>query len=161
MSATAIVIDALVAVCLVISVVKSREKTWQALKVAYFASKRIAPMLLGIIAVIGLLMGFVPPKWIASVIGPGTGLLGVLAAALLGSVLMIPGIVAFPLAKSLMVMGASVMSTAAFITTLMMIGFVFIPLEIQLLGKKFCVLRNGLSFIAALIIAVIMGLVLG
>jgi hypothetical protein len=43
----------------------------------------------------------------------------------------------------------------------MMIGFVFIPLEIQLLGKKFCVLRNGLSFIAALIIAVIMGLVLG
>jgi uncharacterized membrane protein YraQ (UPF0718 family) len=153
MSATAIVIDALVAACLVISFVKSREKTWQALKVAYFASKRIAPMLLGIIAAIGLLM--------ASVIGPGTGLLGVLAAALLGSVLMIPGIVAFPLAKSLMVMGASVMSTAAFITTLMMIGFVFIPLEIQLLGKKFCVLRNGLSFIAALIIAVIMGLILG
>ena len=161
MSVTAIAIDALVAACLVISVIKSREKTWQALKVAYFALKRIAPMLLGIIAVIGLLMGFVPPKWIAGVIGPGTGLLGGLAAALLGSVLIIPGIIAFPLAKSLMVMGASVMSTAAFITTLMMIGFVFIPLEIQLLGKKFCALRNGLSLVAALIIAVIMGLILG
>ena len=161
MSATAIVIDALVAVCLVISVIKSRVKTWQALKVAYFAFKRIAPMLLAIIAVIGLLMGFVPPKWIADVIGPNTGLLGVLAAALLGSVLIIPGLIAFPLAKSLMAMGASVMSTAAFITTLTMIGFVFIPLEIKMLGKRFTLLRNGLSFIVALIIAVLMGLILG
>jgi len=118
-------------------------------------------MVLGIIAVIGLLMGFVPPKWIADVIGPESGILGVFIAALLGSVLIIPGIIAFPLAKSLLMMGASVMSMAAFVTTLMMIGFVFIPLEIQLLGKKFCMIRNGLSFLAAIIIAVVIGLVLG
>lgn len=161
MSLTAIVIDSLVVVCLVASLFKSREKTWQALKVAWFAFRRMAPMILGIIAIIGLLMGFVPPKWIAGVIGPDSGILGVLIAALLGSVLIIPGIIAFPLAKSLLTMGASVTSIAAFVTTLMMIGFVFIPLEIQLLGKKFCVIRNGLSFVAAIVIAVVIGLVLG
>ncbi len=160
MSVTAIVIDALVAVCLAVSLVKSREKTWQALRVAWFALRRMAPMILAIIAVIGLLMGFVPPKWIAGTIGPDSGPLGVLIAALLGSVLIIPGIIAFPLARSLLDMGASVMSIAAFVTTLMMIGFVFIPLEVQLLGKKFCVIRNSLSFAAAIIIAVVIGIVL-
>lgn len=153
-------IDALVAVCLAVSLVKSREKTWQALRVAWFALRRMAPMILAIIAVIGLLMGFVPPKWIAGTIGPDSGPLGVLIAALLGSVLIIPGIIAFPLARSLLDMGASVMSIAAFVTTLMMIGFVFIPLEVQLLGKKFCVIRNSLSFAAAIIIAVVIGIVL-
>ena len=153
-------IDALVAVCLAASLVKSREKTWQALRVAWFALRRMAPMILAIIAVIGLLMGFVPPKWIAGTIGPDSGPLGILIAALLGSVLIIPGIIAFPLARSLLDMGASVMSIAAFVTTLMMIGFVFIPLEVQLLGKKFCIIRNSLSFAAAIIIAVVIGIVL-
>jgi len=34
-------------------------------------------------------------------------------------------------------------------------------MEINALGKKFTFLRNGLSFIAALIIAVVMGGILG
>ena len=160
MSLTAIVIDALVAACLTASLVKSREKTWRALRVAWFAFRKMAPMILGIIAAIGLLMGFVPPKWIAGTIGPDSGPLGILVAALLGSVLIIPGIIAFPLAKSLLDMGASVMSIAAFVTTLIMIGFVFVPLEIQLLGKKFCVIRNSLSFAAAIVIAVVIGIIL-
>lgn len=159
-SLTAMVIDSIVAVCLLTSMIKSRKKTWQALQIAWFAFKRMAPMILGIIAVIGLLIGFVPPGWIARVIGPDTGVPGVLVAALIGSVLIIPGIIAFPLAMSLQTMGASVTSIAALVTTLMMIGFVFIPLEIQLLGKKFCIVRNGLSFAAAIVIAVLIGLVL-
>ena len=57
-------------------------------------------------------------------------------------------------------MGAGVTAMAAFITTLTMIGFVFLPLEIKELGRKFALLRNGLSFIVALIIALLMGLIL-
>jgi len=85
----------------------------------------------------------------------------VLIAAVLGSVLFIPAIIAFPLAKSLLDMGAGIMAMAAFITTLTMIGFVFLPVEIKELGTRFALLRNGLSFVTALLIAVIMGLVLG
>ncbi len=57
-------------------------------------------------------------------------------------------------------MGAGLTAIAAFVTTLTMIGFVFLPLEIKELGKKFAFIRNGLSFIAAMIIAVLMGLIL-
>lgn len=160
MSLTSMVIDAFVAVCLALSLLKNREKTKTALRIAWNATRRMGPSVLAIIAVIGLIVGFVPPQWIASTIGGDKGIAGVLIAALLGAVLFIPAIIAFPLAKSLLEMGAGVMAMAAFITTLTMIGFVFLPLEIKELGKKFALLRNGLSFGVALIIAVLMGLTL-
>ncbi|OFW59399.1 MAG: permease [Candidatus Solincola sediminis] len=160
MSYTAIGIDAFALVCLIASLIKSREKTGWALKIAFNAIKRIGPSVLTIIAVIGLIVGFVPPRWIASAIGGDKGILGVLIAALLGAVLFIPGLIAFPLARSLWDMGAGVTAIAAFITTLTMIGFVFLPLEIKELGKKFTLIRNGLSFITAIAIAVLIGLIL-
>jgi uncharacterized membrane protein YraQ (UPF0718 family) len=160
MSLTAMVIDSLVAVCLLVSLLKDREKTKNALRIAWNAVRRMGPSILAIIAVIGLIVGFIPPRWIASSIGGDKGVLGTLVAALLGAVLFIPAIIAFPLAKSLLEMGAGVMAMAAFITTLTMIGFVFLPLEIKELGRRFALLRNGLSFLAALAIAVLMGLIL-
>lgn len=161
MSLTAIVINAFVVVCLALSLIKDREKTKSALYIAWNATKRLIPSVLAVIAVIGLIMGFIPPRWIASTIGSGSGVTGLLIAALLGSVLFIPALIAFPLAKSLLDMGAGVMAIAGFITTLTMIGFIFLPIEIKELDKRFAFLRNGLSFVAAMIIAVIMGLVLG
>lgn len=160
MSITAIVIDAFVVVCLVASLSKDRQKTKLALKIALNATKRMGPSVLAIIAVIGLIVGFIPPKWIASAIGGDRGVLGVFIAAVLGAVLFIPAIIAFPLAKSLLAMGAGVTAISAFITTLTMIGFIFLPLEIKELGRRFALLRNGLSFVVAIIIALIMGLVL-
>ncbi|MDZ7797973.1 MAG: hypothetical protein U5N56_13480 [Candidatus Marinimicrobia bacterium] len=52
------------------------------------------------------------------------------------------------------------MTISAFVTTLVMVGVVTAPLEIKTLGKKFTLLRNGLSFVAALLIAGIMGVLL-
>ncbi len=160
MSTTAIVIDSLAVACLLLSLIKSREKTKWALRVAFNATKRIGPLVLGIIAIIGLIVGFVPAKWIASTIGPDRGALGLLLAALLGSVLFIPGLIAFPLAKSLLDLGAGITAISAFVTTLMMVGFVFLPLEIKELGKRFTAIRNGLALVAALAVAALMGLIL-
>ncbi len=161
MSITAIVINAFVVFCLTLSLIKDREKTKAALLIAWNATKRLAPSVLAVVAVIGLIVGFIPPRWIATSIGVDSGVIGLLIAALLGSILFIPALIAFPLAKSLLDMGAGVMAMAAFITTLTMIGFIFLPIEIKELGKRFAFLRNGLSLVAALIIAVVMGLVLG
>jgi len=84
----------------------------------------------------------------------------VIIASLLGSVLFIPGIIAFPLADSLLTMGAGVTAVAAFISTLTMIGFVFLPLEVRELGRRFALVRNSLSLLAALVIAFLVGMVL-
>jgi uncharacterized membrane protein YraQ (UPF0718 family) len=74
---------------------------------------------------------------------------------------LIPALISFPLAASLLRSGATVTTIAAFITTLVMVGFVTAPMEVKALGRKFTLLRNGLSFVAALIIAGLMGVILG
>lgn len=73
---------------------------------------------------------------------------------------MIPSLIAFPLAGSLLRSGATVMTASAFITTLVMVGMVTAPMEAKTLGLRFTLLRNGFGFLAALMIAVIMGVVL-
>ncbi len=157
MDLTTVVILALAGVLLLLSLVKDRKKTAAALRISYKGFFRLLPSILAIILVVGLIIGFVPPKWIAQVIGQNSGAMGVAIASLLGAVLFIPVIIAFPLARSMLDMGAGIMATAAFITTLTMVGFVFLPLEIKELGKRFAIARNALSFIAAIAIAVVIG----
>lgn len=160
MSITAVLINSMVGLALVLSLLKSREKTLKGLKIAWSASKRMLPAVLLVIVLIGLFLGFVSPSLISSALGNSSGLLGVAIAAVLGSILFIPAILAFPLGASLMQSGAGIMSVAAFITTLTMVGFIFIPVEVSELGKRFTALRNGLSFVVAIIIAILMGLIL-
>lgn len=160
MNGTVLVINLLAAGALVFSIVKDRKKTGTALKVALRSLLRLLPLVILIILSIGLLFAFLPPEALASIIGEGSGLAGVLVAASTGAILHIPALIAFPLAASFREMGASVTAVAAFITTLTMIGVVTLPLEIRELGKQRALLRNGLSFAGALIISVLMGIIL-
>ena len=160
MSLTAIAVNALAVVALIVSSICDRTKTWKSLGVALKSCIRIVPMVLFIIIFIGLMLGFMPPDKISRIIGEQSGFGGVIITAVLGSLLHIPSLISFPLAASLLKVGASVTATAAFITTLTMIGTVTLPLEIKEMGRKFALLRNGMSFIIAIIIAVIMGMIL-
>lgn len=160
MSLTAIIINVFVFSLLMLSLVKSREKTRQTLKVAAMGLMVQLPTVVLIIILIGLLLGFIPPTTISQIAGSQSGIGGVFLVALLGSVLYIPSLIAFPLAASILKSGASVTSVAALITTLTMMGHVSIPMEIKELGKKMTLLRNGLSFIIALVISFIMGAIL-
>ncbi|MBS3736226.1 MAG: permease [Candidatus Bipolaricaulota bacterium] len=160
MSSTAAIVNGLAVLGLVVSFFKGKGKTVQALKVAGKSFFKILPMVLIIVVLVGLLLGFVPPSQIEKLFGAQSGLLGVLTIGAAGAILHIPSLIAFPLAGSLRESGASVAATAAFITTLTMIGTVYLPVEIKILGKKFALLRNGLSFLAALAISLLMGLIL-
>ena len=146
--------------CLFIAFIKDREKTKQSLTIAIKSFFRILPTVFIIIIFIGLLLGFVPPTVISKIVGEQSGFAGILLVALFGAILHIPALISFPLAGSLLKSGASVVSVAAFIATLTMIGTITLPLEIKELGKKMALLRNGTSFIIAIIIAIIMGIML-
>jgi len=123
--------------------------------------KEDRPGLLAIVGVVGLILGILPPETITKLVGEEAGFLATATAAVLGAVTLIPALISFPLAASLLRSGATVTTIAAFITTLVMVGFVTAPMEIKALGRKFTLLRNGLSFAAALIIAGLMGVILG
>lgn len=81
-------------------------------------------------------------------------------AGIIGSITLIPGFVAFPLASALLENGAGFMQIAVFISTLMMVGVVTIPLEIKYFGKKAAILRNSLAFLSSFVIAILIGVVL-
>ena len=160
MNTTAIFINVFAFGCLIFALIKDRTKTKQALTAALKSFFRILPTVFIIIIFIGLLLGFVQQTQISKIVGENAGLGGVLLVALLGAIMHIPSLISFPLAASLLKSGASVTAVAAFITTLTMIGTITLPLEIKELGKKVALLRNGISFIMAIIIAIIMGALL-
>jgi uncharacterized membrane protein YraQ (UPF0718 family) len=157
---TIIMIYGLLGLSLLISLIKSKEKTKKAFKVAGKALLKSAPSLLTVLGTVGLTLGMLTPETISNMVGKEAGFTATIIAAVLGAITLIPSLVAFPLAGSLLRSGATVMTISAFITTLVMVGIVTAPMEIKTLGKKFTLLRNGLGFLFALIIAGIMGMIL-
>ena len=160
MNITAIIINVIVLVGLLLAFIKDRKKAIKSLKMAGKSFIKMLPMVFIIIIAIGLLLGFVPSGQISRFVGDQSGAGGVLLVGIVGAIMHIPALLSFPLAASILESGASVTAVAAFITTLTMIGMITLPLEIKILGKKMALLRNGISFVIAILIAFIMGMIL-
>ncbi|MBS4032418.1 MAG: permease [Clostridiales bacterium] len=143
--------------CLLLSFIKDRKKTKKALMVAKKAFLNIFPEFSAILILISIVLALVSPQMIQRLIGGQSGALGMLITSIIGSVTLIPGFIAFPLAKSLLDSGAGVSQIVVFISTLMMVGFVTAPLEIRYFGKRQTLLRNGMAFVYSFIAALIVG----
>ena len=148
------------AVLLAISYVKDRNKTMLSLKRAWKMFLNVLPQFISILFLAGLLVAAVSPETIQCIIGAQSGFRGMLTAALLGAVTLVPVLVAFPVAARLLQNGAGVTQTAGFISTLTMVGFVTLPMEIKYLGKKAAVLRNALAFLFSFAAAFLIGALL-
>ena len=153
----AIFINLLALISLGISFYKNKQKSKKALKKAFMKGINLAPQLILIIVIIGFIFAFIPPETIQAYLGGELNIIQVVVAAAFGAVMMIPSLIALPLAGSLIDGGASYTPVAAFVTTLTMVGFVTIPIELKELGKKITIFRNVLALIFAVIIAIIMG----
>lgn len=132
---------------LVWSFFHSREKTRMALKKAWKSFENIMPQFLAIILIIGMSLAAISPEMISRLLGSESGILGMLLAAVMGSVTLIPGFVAFPLAAALLHNGAGFAQIAVFVSTLMMVGIITLPVEFKYFGKKMAFLRNGFALI--------------
>lgn len=144
----------------VISVFMDREKTIRGLKKGFQMFRTIAVPFLNILILVSVAVTLTPPSMIETYLGAGSGVSGVIAAAVIGSITLIPGFISYPIAALLIQEGASYTTVATFMTTLMMVGIVTLPLEMRYFGKKVAVIRNALNFIAAVIIGVLVGIIL-
>lgn len=113
MNLTTIVINALAAGTLLWAVVYDCRRAGRALWAALRSLVGMAPAVLSIIILIGLLLGFVPPETIRRLIGAESGMAGILTAAGIGGLMHIPAIIAFLLTSSLVDGGATVGAAAA------------------------------------------------
>lgn len=145
-------------ILLAASFFKDRKKTGLALRKAWKAFENILPQLLVVLLLVGLLLAVLNPGAISKLIGSDSGWYGVLLASVIGSITLIPGFIAFPTAAMLLAGGAGYMQIGAFISTLMMVGIVTMPVEIKYFGKKVTILRNILAFAFSFLVALTIGL---
>lgn len=157
---TAIALYAGTAILLGWSFSKNRQKTRQALKKGWKAFENILPQFLSILLLIGFILAVLDEATISRLLGEESGLMGMAIAAAIGSVTLIPGFIAFPLAASFLAAGAGYGQIAMFLTTLMMVGIVTLPLETTYFGKRLAIERNALAFVYAVASSFILGALL-
>ena len=155
-----IILWILAIVALVISLFKSKAKTVQSLTMSKGMMKSMFSSIFAILLFIGLLLSFVPPSAIQIIFNKTNVVFSTIVAAFVGGITLIPAFVAFPLVNSFTSVGVSIVPATAFLTTLTMVGFVTFPLEKKEFGFKFALMRNVYSFVFAIIIALIMGVIL-
>ena len=148
------------AVAVILSTATNRYKTWEGIRAGIRMLLNLVPQLVLLVVLVSVFLGLVPQNTLAQLLGHESGVTGILIAAGLGSIALIPGPIAFPMAGMLLQSGVSYMVLAVFITTLMMVGVVTFPVEREYLGFKVAMLRNLLSFAGALVIGVLMGALL-
>lgn len=147
-------------VLLSVSFVKDRKKTARSLKSAWKLFTNTLPQFTAVLLLVGLLLAVVPSETIQRVIGTESGFTGMLLTSLLGAIALVPVFVAFPIAAELLQNGAGIPQITVFISTLTMVGWITLPIEIKYLGKKVAVLRNTLAFLFAFVTALLIGAVI-
>lgn len=128
-----------------------------ALKKAFKSFENILPQFLSVLIIIGIALAILSPEQISRVLGQSSGIYGTLLALIIGGLTLIPGFVAFPLAAALLNNGAGYGQIAAFVSALMMVGVVTLPMEIKIFGKKASVIRNGSALVFSFVVAIVMG----
>ncbi|HJV35329.1 permease [Geomonas sp.] len=146
-------------VAVLVSWWRDSDLTKKALQTSWRSLMALVPKVLGMIALVGLVLALVPQEVLTRLFTfKGVG--GFALVSLVGAVVTMPAPIAFPLAGSLLGMGAAPAALAAFITTLTMVGIVSAPIEVSYFGVRFTLLRQSLSFVAAILIGLLMGVFL-
>ena len=143
-----------------ISLFKDKKRTFSSIKMSSGMMKSIGSDIVAILLLIGLILALIPPEMLSDFLVNNDNIFSTIVFALVGCITLIPAFVAFPLASSLVESGAGIMPVVAFITTLTMVGVVTFPLEKREFGWKFTIIRNSLSLVFAVLIAIVMGVIL-
>jgi len=145
------------AVAIAVSVIKDRKKTVLALRKAWKAFEGILPQFLVVLVLIAMILAMLDTATISRLIGSRSGVWGILGASLIGAITLIPGFIAFPAAAALLAGGAGVVQIAAFVSSLMMVGIVTLPMEMQYFGRRVALTRNVFAFAFSLLAALFVG----
>lgn len=150
------------AVCLLgLSSLRDKRKTGMALRRAGRMFLNVLPQFIAILFLAGLVLAILEPAAIERIIGTESGVWGMLLAAGVGSIILVPALIAFPIVSELLANGAGVAQMAVFISTLTTVGIVTLPLETRYFGKKVALFRNALAFLFSFALAFVVGVVLG
>ena len=140
---------------LLISYLKDRQKTKIALFKAWKSFSNLIPEMLSVMMFAGITLAILNPNTISKLIGSESGFSGIILSLVAGSIALIPGFVAFPLGAALLEEGAGYAQIAAFVSLLMAVGIVTLPLEIKYFNRHIAILRNTFALIVSFIFTMV------
>ncbi len=113
---------------------------------------RVFPNIVAVVLLSGLIMEFVPMNRLSEFLGGGIFTDGLIGAGI-GSISIGNPLVSYVLGGELLDQGVSLMAVTALLVSWVTVGSIQLPAEIQTFGPRFALVRNGLSFLFAMIIA--------
>ena len=146
---------------MITSLAIDRVKTKKALKIGWKKFSTILPQFLTMISLLAVFTTFVPVTKMSEIIQYQNSGLQLILALALGSIIFVPGFIAFPLAAILIKNGVPYYVAAAFTSSLMMVGFASMPVEITYFGKRSAWWRNLICLLISLLIALAIGFFYG
>ncbi len=144
-----------------ISFIKDKKKTIDALNLAVKKLVGISSSFLLVFISVSIVFYFIPESTVSKYLMNSNRILSMSIAAILGSITIMPGFIAFPLGGILKQNGVSYMVISAFTSTLMMVGILTFPIEKKYFGLKVAILRNIISLIISIIVAITTGIFYG
>jgi hypothetical protein len=121
---------------------------------------RVLPLILGTILLVSLLVTIIPKSFYLAVF-QGNVVLDPVIGSAVGSVSAGNPLVSYIIGGELLKQGISLIAVTAFIVAWVTVGFVQLPAESMILGKKFAFIRNILSFVFAIVVALLTVAILG
>jgi len=146
---------------LIASFIGSRKKKREGRQIEWRRFLKLLPPFLTMLSAVALLLPALPQEVFVRHLGGNNLFYTTTAAGLLGSLTLMPGFIAFPLSGLLLKQGVPYIVLAAFTTTLMMVGVLTFPVERHYLGTRIALVRNLISLIIALIVAISIGFYFG
>ena len=136
-----------------------RPPFWRVMQKSALSFFAMAPLLLGVIGLVGLFQVLVTPKMLASLFR-GNPLADTLIGTLTGALAAGNPVVSYLLGGELLAQGISLYAVTAFILSWVTLGFIQLPAEIEVFGGRFTLYRNILAFVFTMLIAVLTTLTL-
>jgi len=120
----------------------------------------VVPIMIGIVMLIGIIKSFISFEKVAELFTQKP-VIDTILGTLIGSVLAGSSINSYIIGKEMLTSGVSLFAITAFLVAWVTVGFVQIPAEKAILGGKFTYIRNILSILLSIVIALLTVWILG
>ena len=151
---------AAVSALLLLSGLRSRDKTKQGLVIGAKQFWNVMPFFLAVFGLIGLLEVLATPAQVETWLGNGAGVMAPFYAALFGGMATGPPASVFPLGQYLLAQHATIAAVSTLLIAWVAVGTVTLPAEIRFFGARFALTRWALAFVLSIALGLIMGWIL-
>src|SRR6056297_105382 len=131
---------------------KGQENLWGSIIWASRSFSKSMPLILGVILLMGLFKNFISSEMLVSLFN-GNVIRDTFTGAFFGSISAGNAVSSYIIGAELLKKSVSMFAVVAFLVTWVTVGIAQMPAEMGILGKRFTITRNVLSFALAILVS--------